>query len=579
MGLRREVLILLPMAILLLALLSTFTLVSYRNALLGAVEERRIEAGRLVQRLAQEAGSASSLELLARAPGALGVAFLDADGWPNEASGDLPVTNLLPPGLDLPSGEPLAWGPGPKALDRVVGLVRAPGGGAGTRILRVDLPAHRLGAQLRSLKILGVVVLAVNGSVLVLVVLFLRNLLAPWEKMLEKARALSNPAEDQDEAALLLATFEAALEAQARELKNPSTEDDIAALQRTLTDNLESGLLLLDRRGQVLSLNRVGGSLLGVATTMAAGQGLESLLGVHGELVTKLQEAIELRQGFRRHELFVVVEGVKRTVGLTVHLLRRGDREVRGYLVLFADLTESQRRARQSSLEESLVQLGEMAAGMAHELRNSLATVRGYLTLVERGPEEEVLADYLQEIRQETNHLQRVLEDFLLFARPGSARPAETDFAAVLRRALADPALDAVGLRLERLGGDDCRLLGDAQLLEHAVKNLLANAARAQREAGVDEPLEVFLESSPKELVLSICDAGAGVPPEVRERLFQPFVSQFRGGVGLGLAVTYRIVSLHGGRLSLEQRDVGGTRAVVVFPREKNVTEGSDSPF
>jgi len=571
------VLILLPLAILILALLSTFTLASYRSSLLETIDERRFEAGRLAQRLARGTENASTLELLAMAPGALGVAFLGADGWPSQASGDLPLSNLLPGDLDLPVDEPLAWGPSSEAPDRVVALLRAPRAGAEGRILRVDLPAHRLGAQMRSLRILGVVVLAVNGSVLVLVILFLQHLLVPWEKMLEKARALSNPAESQDEAALLLAAFETALVAQAREAENPTTEEDIAALQRTLTDNLESGLLLLDRRGQVLSLNPVGGRLLGITPTVAAGEPLEALLGAHGELVAKLQEAIEHRQGFRRHELSVFVDEVQRTIGLTVHLLRRGDQEVRGYLVLFADLTESQRRARQNRLEESLAQLGEMAAGMAHELRNSLATVRGYLTLVERGPEEEVLTDYLQEIRRETDHLQRVLEDFLLFARPGSARLAETDFAAVVRRALADPALAAADYRLESTGAEDWQLLGDAQLLEHGVKNLLANAARAQQEAGVDRPLEVFLESREKELVLSICDSGRGVPEDIRERLFQPFVSQFRGGVGLGLAVTHRIVTLHGGRLSLELREEGGTRAVVAFPREKSVTEGSDA--
>lgn len=584
LGYRREVLILLPAALLLLALLSTFTLLSYDNAVEQAAEQRRVEAARLAERLALEASTKklSTLELLAQAPGALSVALLDEEGEPLQASGDLPAAFFLPREvLGLGELEALASGPATDVPGRVVGFAALDGLQGESRFLRVDLPAQGLGAQGRSLRILGLVVLLVNGGVLVLVLLFLRHLLAPWDAMLRKARALSG-SEEKDEAALLLATFEEALSAQRREaapgpVDEGSAEDDIAVLQRTLTDNLESGLLLLDRRGRVLSLNRVGALLLGIEAEASPGLAVEEVLQPHPGLARKLRKVIRRAKGFRRHEVALEVEGKERTVGLTVHLLRRGDQEVRGYLVLFADLTESRRRAQELRLEESLAQLGEMAAGMAHELRNGLATVRGYLTLAERLPEEEDLADYLQEIRRETDQLQRVLEDFLLFARPGTARPEETDLEAVVRRALADPALEGRGIDFRTRGDGGCKLLGDAQLLEHAVRNLLRNAARAQEEAGTTAPLEVALLSRPDLLELSIADRGPGVPAEVRDRLFQPFVSQFRGGVGLGLAVTGRIVSLHGGKIRLDERAGGGTRAVVEFPREKIVTDGSDS--
>jgi signal transduction histidine kinase len=225
--------------------------------------------------------------------------------------------------------------------------------------------------------------------------------------------------------------------------------------------------------------------------------------------------------------------------------------------------------------------IGEMAAGVAHELRNSLATLSGYLTLIERRPDEESIADFLSEIRRETGHLERVLDDFLAFARPGTARPGELGLADILRRAAADPALGGMPVALAASpAAEAARLYGDPQLLERAVKNLLGNAVQAEREAGGTGPVEVRLDRTADGVEVAIEDRGRGLPEAVRERLFQPFATGRAGGVGLGLPLAHRIVGLHGGRLRLEDRPGGGTRAVIAFPREaildKDATERSE---
>jgi signal transduction histidine kinase len=268
----------------------------------------------------------------------------------------------------------------------------------------------------------------------------------------------------------------------------------------------------------------------------------------------------------QRREIEIQRAGERRTVGLTVHPLRRDDGKVRGSLILFADLTETRKRAEEERLGASLAQLGELSAGLAHEQRNSLATLRGYLTLIERAPDEESITDYLEEIRRESDHLQRVLEDFLSFARPGSVRHEEVDLAAIARRAALDPALDGFEVEVISEAGEDAAIKGDAQLLERAVRNLLHNAAEAERGAGLEGPLRVRLEASADGPTLSIEDRGPGLPAEVRERLFQPFATGRAGGVGLGLALARRIVDLHGGRLTLEDRGEGGTRATISIP-------------
>jgi signal transduction histidine kinase len=571
MGLRREVLILLPVALLLLVVLSTFTLFSFRNALVLLVEERRGEAARLAGEIARrlsDEGLPSPAALRALAPHARGIAVADREGEALVSAGEIPSSALLAPfaGEDV-----LAAGPDTALPDRVAG--RAPLGAG--RWVRVDLPAEVLPAQQRGVGVLSVVVLGLNAALLVLVLSFLRHLMAPWKTLIERARQMGAEQEPgEGEIEFLLATFEKAIAASAQ-TRRP--EDDIEALERTLSTSLQSGLLLLDRAGSVLALNAVAAGLLGIEPP-PPGTSLAVALAAQPELRSLLESAVADQSAPRRQEIAVQAEGGTRTLGLTVHPLRRDDGSIRGWLVLFADLTEVQRRAEEVRLAESLARLGEMAGGVAHELRNSLATLRGYLTLIERRPDEESIADYMAEIRHEADHLERVLEDFLAFARPGSARFQELSLVRLARRAAADPSLGGMEVRVHAADPpEDIRLRGDAQLLERALRNLLHNAAQAEREAGGSGPVELGIEAGADGVELAVEDRGPGLPPEVRERLFHPFATGRRGGVGLGLALAHRIITLHGGRIRLEDRPGGGTRALLTFPRDTIVTIGSES--
>jgi signal transduction histidine kinase len=596
LGLRNEVLILLPAALVLLVILSTFTLLSYRSALTRLSEERRDEAVRQAGNVAAALAAAPGAPLLRLqplAPGARGIAVLDdagrlaaiAGGAGGAAVVGEPPANPMAATGGRSLGQPFGVGPEADLPDAVAGFSPLPGGGA----VRVELPAATLAGQRRAIGLLTVVVLAVNGALLVLVVVFLRHLLAPYETLLERARQAGElPAADGgDEIDLLLSTFERALSALAvRAPARPpgeAGEDDIAALERTLSASLQSGLLLVDREGRVLALNEVGAVLLSTPAP-APGTPLGELLAAQPELLALLAAAIDQEREVNRQECTLrsapAEEGRapdRITLGLTVHPLRRAGHAVRGYLVLFADLTGARRKAEESRLAEGLAQLGEMAAGVAHELRNSLATLSGYLTLLERGPDASAAADYRAELRHETDHLARVVDDFLAFARPGTARPEELVLGRLLRRAAVDPALD--GLPVEVAAElDEVHLHGDPQLLERAFGNLLRNAAQAERAAGRSGPVEVGLEapapgSEPAApgVEVTIADRGPGVPPEIQERLFQPFATGRPEGVGLGLAVAQRVINLHGGQVRLVDRPGGGTEARISFPAARRL--------
>ncbi len=564
---RREILILLPAALLLLALLSTYTLLSYRGAVALLVEERQAEAAQLARQLSAELASGRSLPaadaLRRRLPQAHSVSILES------TAGDAVGTRS------------------PEASEVVAGTARFKKG-AKILTLRVELPAAVLRSRERSLRILAPVLLTVNGAVTVLVLLFLRRFLAPFDRLVEKARhAGQEIPESQDEVVFLVETFEKALGALTRPAEPGSAEvDELKALENTLARSLESGVLLLDAGGIVLALNEIGASLLQVEAART-GEPVAVHLARHPKLVALLESAIRRGQPVQREECAVESSGDQRILGVTAHPLRRDDAALRGFLVIFADLTEVQKEIQERQLVDSLSQLGELTAGVAHELRNSLATLRGYLTLVERGRGTESIGDYLEEIRRESDHLQRVLEDFLMFARPGSTRPQEVDLLSLAYRAAADPALGqaAVAVEAEPVEADAVEegveppflVRGDPQLLERALRNVLSNAVEAQRDAGRTEPVKARLLSRDSGVEIRIEDRGGGVSPEARDKLFDPFFSQRAGGVGMGLALTRRIVLLHAGRVALESRAGGGTRATIWIPRGKSDTKGNNT--
>ncbi len=220
LGLRREVLILLPVALLLLVVLSTFTLFSYRNAISLLAAERQQEAARLARAVADRLATSPAgvapgpRDLREPAPSARGVALIDARGEAIAETGELPAGGLLDPAGGRPIRQPFGVGPDEASSpDAVVGFAPL-SGPAGRRLVRVDLPAGALARQRRALGVLTVAVLSINAGLAVLLLFFLRHLILPWETLLARARQVGGAGTaGEDEIDLLLSTFDRALAA------------------------------------------------------------------------------------------------------------------------------------------------------------------------------------------------------------------------------------------------------------------------------------------------------------------------------------------------------------------------------
>lgn len=232
---------------------------------------------------------------------------------------------------------------------------------------------------------------------------------------------------------------------------------------------------------------------------------------------------------------------------------------------------EAERRAA----AESLRRVGEVAAGVAHELRNGLAVVGGYVEILEGRSHGGVWgsgdAADLAEIRAEVEVLERVVNDLLSFARPGAARAERLDAGEIAALVVSDPAFRDFEIQLRRAptSGKPPVIVADRALVERGLRNLLSNAAEAERRERsrrAPAPIEVSVAAAGGEVRFTVEDRGPGLPPTVRDHLGEPFVTARPGGVGLGLAIVRRVAALHGGGLEIGDREGGGTRATLSLP-------------
>ena len=228
------------------------------------------------------------------------------------------------------------------------------------------------------------------------------------------------------------------------------------------------------------------------------------------------------------------------------------------------DRIEAQSEARRRA---ALAAVGEMAAGLAHEVRNPLGAIRGAAQVLSAGTGPTQTEEMLGIIEAETGRLGRVVGDFLDYARPASPRRDAVDLADLARRVLRAAEVAGMDMRAEVvLKSSPARARGDPDQLQRAFANLVRNAREA---AGPEGRLRVEVgRDSDGRCAVRFEDNGPGIPPEVMARLFEPFLTTKPGGTGLGLALVHRVVQAHGGEVRVEGRPGLGAAITIVLPAD-----------
>jgi len=237
------------------------------------------------------------------------------------------------------------------------------------------------------------------------------------------------------------------------------------------------------------------------------------------------------------------------------------------YMAIRHDITERKHQEQRLREQAALTSIGEMAAVVAHEVRNPLAGLRSGLQMLSSSlhADREGL-DLLRDMIARLDSLNSVLSDLLTFARVRELKLAPLDLRVFLDDLTSslrlDPAMAGIDIRIS--DGNDLTLQADSDQLRLVLMNLVINAAQAMNGRG---RIDVAVAAIDNQVELTITDAGPGIPMEIRERIFEPFFTTKHRGTGLGLPTAKRIVEAHDGRLVVEDAPAGGTTVRVWLPR------------
>jgi PAS domain S-box-containing protein len=340
---------------------------------------------------------------------------------------------------------------------------------------------------------------------------------------------------------------------------------------RAVIDAAVDGIIVIDSRGVIEAFNRAAQQMFGYAESDIIGSNVSILMPEPDHSRHDAYIAHHLRTGERKIiGIGRAVTGLRRD-GRTFPLhLSVGEMEIDGekhFTGILHDL--SSRADLEDRLREALAmaRLGEMAAVIAHEVKNPLAAVRGAIQVIGgRLPSGSGDAAIVQEIIARIDGLNDLVQDLLVFARPPKPRLAPMDVRATIDAVTGllrkDPAF---GNLMVTVAGAPPPIAADANLIAIVFQNLLLNAAQAMHGRG---SIEVAMRAEGGWLITDVRDHGPGIPTEIRAALFRPFKTTKSRGTGLGMATAKSLVELHGGRIAVVCPEGGGTVVTVQLPLE-----------
>jgi two-component system sensor histidine kinase PilS (NtrC family) len=362
------------------------------------------------------------------------------------------------------------------------------------------------------------------------------------------------------------------------------SEDELAIAARDLADyrafndriieSMRSGLVTTDLRGNIITFNKAAEEITGYRIQDLRGKRIFTIFGDIEKQIEVGLESIRSRSRLPRFDIACrTADGRELHLGFSVAPLvdegkSHGASATQGYVLTFQDLTEVMELEREVRRQERLAALGKMAAGLAHEIRNPLASMRGSIQVL--AAELDLLPDQAQLMEivlRESDRLNRIVSDFLVYARPPRTERQAVDLASILSETLSllrhSPELSPDHFIAEECDLGPVLYNGDPNQLRQVFWNLARNAIQAMPRGG---KLQVILEADPRsDVTITFCDTGQGMTREQQDRLFEPFNSS-SGGTGLGMAIVYQLVRDHNGRIVVESETGKGTRISIRLP-------------
>ncbi len=453
---------------------------------------------------------------------------------------------------------------------------------------------------------------------LVCILFFLRWLLRPYRQLVgeaEKAVVESRVPKSKDEAEFVLETFQSVvsqLQQQRKALEQLSSQASKRAasaemLSERIVASVPSALIAFDGDGNSMVINAPGRALLELDGS-ALGQPVTTILQKIPQLAEMVEQCLQTGTLYRREEIeTVTTQQMPRRLGATIAPIDlTSDRGPRGALCLLTDITEVTQLREQVALKKNLESLGEMSAGLAHEFKNAIATLHGYVQLLQNLELDEQASGTAAALLNEVRNLSDMVTSFLNFARPQPLQLAEVNLNALIRDCASEliplfeernvnldieqgAEFSANSRRLSRPGGEmikkavpreeaetlewqSLEIRADERMLRQALLNLIRNAAEAIPDSQTDRRVEVLSftdrdSASKPWIVVEITDTGKGIPAADLQRIFIPFFTTKATGHGVGLALAHRVITQHGGTLTASNAKGGGAVFTLRLPQ------------
>jgi len=377
--------------------------------------------------------------------------------------------------------------------------------------------------------------------------------------------------------ALLSGSLADSLKSAGARLEEASTTiADLQVLNQNIIDSLPSGLATAGPDQRILTFNYAAETITGIPLSQAVNRNLTEVLPLPKVLVEALDRGLAQGNPRRVEFRFRTADGRGEIdIGLSVARLQAPGGP-QGFLVTFQDVTEIKKLENDARLQQRLAAVGEMAAGIAHEIRNPLASMSGSIQILRHElpltTEQEQLMDI---VLRESERLNTTIRSFLSYARPQKFQIARFD----VRRVVNDTAL--LLRNSSELGnghtidvevpGSELWFEADEGQIKQILWNLATNGLRAMPDGG-RLLLRASHEAPTDTVVIAVQDEGIGIPADEIDGLFQPFRGTFAKGSGLGLAIVHRIVTDYNGDIKVSSRHGAGTTVSVRLPARTTVT-------
>lgn len=359
-------------------------------------------------------------------------------------------------------------------------------------------------------------------------------------------------------------------------------DEDIKTLQslnKMIIENIATGLMTIHTDGRILHCNPAAKNILDRGDKLKN----ENLSSIFPEVLNRIRSLnFAIGRDLGRFEIIYVTPRSDRLLlGCSVSPLKENDESISGYILIFQDLTEIKRLERAVQRSEKLAAVGKLAAGIAHEIRNPLASISGSIQLLKASisgvhpDEDRLMAIVLKEIDR-LNHL---ISEFLDFVRPEQMIEKVIDLHGLLKEVL-DMARVNTRLRtdvVQQMQFQSPRtIIGNADKLKQVFLNLVINAYQAMER--VEKPVLNVSTSFERGLVrVKFQDNGTGMSESVTKRLFEPFFTTKAGGTGLGLATTHKILENHEARIFVDSAEGKGTEFSIEFTKLAPIEEVVDN--